>query len=129
MRGSRRHDIFADTDHKYVIMKDYGRRTSTLFRHPRNTAKSHSLLKPFTKTVWLCTLLSWALMMATIHLVNWLEFRQQHHGQQGYEHSWGATILTIIGAISEQGNSLSVLNAVMERARFLMNVPQGHSNP
>ena len=129
MRENRSHDIFADADGKYVIMKDYGCRTSMLFRHPRNTEKSYSLLKPFTKTVWLCTLLSWALMMAKIHLVNWLESRQQRHGQQSYNHSWGATILTIFGAISEQGNSLTVLSVILERARFLMNVPQGHPNP
>jgi hypothetical protein len=91
-------------------MNGYGRRTSMLFRHPRTTAKHYFLMKPFTKTVWLCTLLSWALMMATIHLVNWLEFRQQRHGQHHYDHSWGATILTIFGAISEQGNSLTVLS-------------------
>ena len=110
MRESRRQDIFADADHKYVIMNDHGRRTAMLFRHPRTTGGSYSLLKPFTKTVWLCTLLSWALMMATIHLVNWLEFRQHRHGQQTSDHSWGATILTIFGAISEQGNSLTVLS-------------------
>jgi hypothetical protein len=47
-------------------------------------------------------------MMATIHLVNWLEYRQHRNGQQNSDHSWGAAILTIFGAISEQGNSLNV---------------------
>jgi hypothetical protein len=83
-------------------------RTCILFRHPRTTSASHSLLKPFTSISWLCILLSWALMMATIHLVKWLESRHQRDGHQSsksdYSHSWGATILTIIGAISEQGN-------------------------
>jgi hypothetical protein len=118
MRESRRQDTFADADHKYVLMNDYGRRTSTLFRHPRTTAASYSLLKPFTKTVWLCALLSWALMMATIHLVNWLEFSQHRHGQQHSDHSLGATILTIFGAISEQGNSLTVLSVAWKVQYF-----------
>ena len=109
--------MFADADHKYVIMKDLERRTSMLFRHPRTTGESY-LLKPFTKTVWLCALLSWALMMATIHLVNWLEFRQNRHGQQNSDHSWGATILTIFGAISEQGNSLTVLSVAWKEQGF-----------
>jgi hypothetical protein len=86
----------------------YMHRTCILFRHPRTTRAIYSLLKPFTSTAWLCILLSWALIMATIHLVKWLESRQQRDGHQSsksdYSHSWGATILTIIGAISEQGN-------------------------
>jgi hypothetical protein len=89
-----------------------------LFRHPRTTGESYYLLKPFTKTVWLCALLSWVLMVATIHLVNWLESRQNRHGQRNSDHSWGATILTILGAISEQGNSLTVLSVVWKEQGF-----------
>ncbi|KDR23341.1 hypothetical protein L798_05302 [Zootermopsis nevadensis] len=85
-------------------------RTSVLFRHPRTTGTSYSLLKPFTKTVWLYTLLSWALMMVTIHLVKWLEYLRQRDDHQpsrsDCDHSWGATILTIFGAISEQGTEM-----------------------
>jgi hypothetical protein len=94
--------------HKRLGVCAYGYRGSILFRHPRTTGTSYFLLKPFTKTVWLCILLSWALMMATIHLVKWLEYRHQRDGHQSskpdYDHSWDATILTIFGAISEQGN-------------------------
>jgi hypothetical protein len=68
-------------------------------------------------------------MMATMHLVNWLEFRQQRHGQHQYDHSWGASILTILGAISEQGNSVTILSVALAGARLLMNVPQGHHYP
>jgi hypothetical protein len=57
-------------------------------------------------------------MMATIHLVNWLEFRQQRHGQHHYDHSCGATILTIFGAISEQGSSLTVLSVTWQEQHF-----------
>jgi hypothetical protein len=68
-------------------------------------------------------------MLATIHLVNWLEYRHQSDGQQGYDHSWGATILTIFGAISEQGNALLALSAAVAGAIFLASVQQGCPNP
>jgi hypothetical protein len=47
-------------------------------------------------------------MMAAIHLVNWLEYSRQREDYQPSksegDYSWGATMLTIFGAISEQGN-------------------------
>jgi hypothetical protein len=94
--------------HKRHGICAYVYRASILFRHPRTTGSSYSLLKPFTSTVWLCILLSWALITTTLHLIKWLEYRHQSDGHQSsksdYDHSWDATILTIIGAISEQGN-------------------------
>lgn len=115
LKESRRHSILADACHKYHERNANGRRASMLFRHPRTTGSSYSLLKPFTKTVWLCTLLSWGIMMAAIHFVNWLDSRRQRDTPQDHDHSWGATILTIFGAISEQGNSLLFVSVDPER--------------
>jgi hypothetical protein len=106
--------LFTQLVQKRFEMCAFGHRTAILFRHPRTTGSSYSLLKPFTKTVWLCTVLSWALMMAAIHLVNRLEHRRLRDGHQhprsDCEYSCGATMLTIFGAISEQGNITSYIS-------------------
>ncbi|KAJ9573974.1 hypothetical protein L9F63_008632 [Diploptera punctata] len=62
--------------------------------------------RPFTKRVWLTVLTSWMLMTIAIQLVNWLESRRENYSHLNTDHSWGASVITITGAISEQGTEL-----------------------
>lgn len=85
-----------------------------MFRHPPVTgAYGAVLLMPFEMNVWTSCAGMWVIVIVVIRFVSWVETRTFDFVATSHEEeivrSWSDTLMIIIGAVSEQGAMLSLI--------------------